>query len=76
MIQKILVENALCCRKQSNFVPVSHAAKKHEKAHLPISVSLGDTLERVPTHIYDSNPKKLIRRFMEELERRGKKKQR
>lgn len=34
---------------------------------------MGDTLEREPTHICDPNPKELIRKFMEELERRGKK---
>jgi len=44
----------------------------YENAHVPISVSLGDTLEREPTHICDANPKELIRKFMEELERRGK----
>lgn len=27
-MQKILVENALCCRIQSNLVPISRAAKK------------------------------------------------
>ena len=35
-------------------------------------MSIGDTLEREPTHICDANPKELIRKFMEELERRGK----
>ena len=29
--------------------------------HVPISVSLSDTLERVPKHICDPNPKELIR---------------
>ena len=43
-----------------------------ENAHIPISVSIGDTLEREPTHICERDPKELIRKFMEELERRGK----
>ena len=43
----------------------------YENVHVPISVSIGDTLEREPTHICDPDPKELIRRFMEELKRRG-----
>jgi len=43
------------------------AALTYENAHVPISVSMGDTLEREPTHICDTNPKELIRKFMEEL---------
>ena len=43
-----------------------------ENEHVPISVSIGDTLERKPTHICERDPKALIRKFMEELERRGK----
>ena len=43
-----------------------------ENAHVPISVSVGDTLEREPTHICESDPAELVRKFMEELERRGK----
>ena len=43
-----------------------------ENAHIPISVSIGDTLEREPTHICDRDPAELVRKFMEELERRGK----
>ena len=43
-----------------------------ENAHVPISVSIGDTLEREQTHICDRDPEKLIRKFMKELERRGK----
>ena len=43
----------------------------YENTHVPISVSIGDTLEREPTHICDPEPRKLIRRFMEELKRRG-----
>ena len=37
---------------------------------MPISVGIGDTLELDPTHICDPNPKGLIRKFREELERR------
>ena len=43
-----------------------------ENEHVPISVSIGDTLEREPTHICERDPKELVRKFMEELERRGK----
>ena len=43
-----------------------------ENAHVPISVSIGDTLEREPTHICDKDPAELVHKFMEELERRGK----
>ncbi|KAL9968198.1 hypothetical protein ACROYT_G026545 [Oculina patagonica] len=43
-----------------------------ENAHVPISVSIGDTLEREPTHICERDPTELVRKFMEELERRGK----
>ena len=43
-----------------------------ENTHAPISVSIGDTLEREPTHICEKNPVELVRKFMEELERRGK----
>ena len=43
-----------------------------ENAHAPISVSIGDTLDREPTHICEKNPAELVRKFMEELERRGK----
>ena len=43
-----------------------------ENAHVPISVSVGDTLEREPTHICERDPAELVRKFMEELERRGK----
>ena len=44
-----------------------------ENAHMPISLSVGDTLEREPTHICERDPTELVRKFMEELERRGKK---
>ena len=43
-----------------------------ENKHVPISVSIGDTLETEPTHICDKDPAELVRKFMEELERRGK----
>ena len=43
-----------------------------ENTHVPISVSVGDTLEREPTHICEKDPAELVRKFMEELERRGK----
>ena len=43
-----------------------------ENAHIPISVSIGDTFERKPTHICEKDPAELVRKFMEELERRGK----
>ena len=42
-----------------------------ENAHVPISVSVGDTLEREPTHICKRDPAELVRKFMEKLERRG-----
>lgn len=43
-----------------------------ENVHVPISVSIGNTLEREPTRICDAKPKELILKFKEELERRGK----
>ena len=43
----------------------------YENLYVPISVSIGDTLEREPTHICDPDAKELIRKFMEELKRRG-----
>ena len=44
-----------------------------ESAHVPISVSIGDTLEREPTHICERNPAELISKFVKELERRERK---
>ena len=44
-----------------------------ERAHVPISVSIGDTLEKEPTHICERNPAELITKFMKELERRERK---
>jgi len=43
-----------------------------ENTHMPISVSVGDTLEREPTHICERDPTELVCKFMEELERGGK----
>ena len=43
-----------------------------ENTHVPISVSIGDTLEKETTHICERDPAELVRKFMEELERRGK----
>jgi len=43
-----------------------------ESAHVPISVSVGDSLEREPTHICERNPVELVRKFLKDLERREK----
>jgi len=43
-----------------------------ENTHVPISVSIGDTLEREPTHICERDPAELVHMFMEELDRSGK----
>jgi len=43
-----------------------------ENVHVPISASVGDTLEREPTHICERDPAELVCKFMEELERGGK----
>ena len=43
-----------------------------ESAHVPISVSVGDTLQREPTHICERNPVELVRKFLKDLERREK----
>ena len=42
-----------------------------ENAHVPISASVGDTLGE-PTHICEKDLVELVRKFIEELERRGK----
>ena len=42
-----------------------------ENVHVPISVSVGDTLDLESTHICEKDPVELVRKFMEELERRG-----
>ena len=41
-----------------------------ENEHVPASVSVVDTLEREPTHICERDPAILVKKFMEELERR------
>ena len=43
-----------------------------ENTHVPISVSVGDTFQREPTYICEKDPAVLIKKFLEELERRGK----
>ena len=43
-----------------------------ESKHIPVSVSIGDTLEREPTHICERNPRVLVQKFMKELGRREK----
>ena len=43
-----------------------------ENTHVPISVSIGDSFNRKPTHICENDLKELVRKFMEELEKRGK----
>ena len=43
-----------------------------ENTYVPISVSVGDTLDREPTHICERDPAVLVSKFMVELERRGK----
>ena len=43
-----------------------------ENVHVPVSVSIGDTHEREPTHICEKDLAELIRKFAKELERRGK----
>ena len=68
--------------KNKRKTPTNHLTIENE--HVPISVSIGDTSEepengdipeilkiKNPTHICEKNPAELIRRFMEEVERRG-----
>ena len=43
-----------------------------ENVHVPMSVSVGDTLDRKPTHICERDPAVLVSKFMKELERRMK----
>ena len=40
----------------------------YESEHVPISVSLADTLNREPEHIMDERSKRLIERFWESLQ--------
>lgn len=42
-----------------------------KNAHVPISVSVGDTFEKTPTHICEKDPKTLVKKFVKELQRRG-----
>ena len=44
----------------------------YKKEHVPISVSVGDTLHPLPTHICDRDPDLLITKFVQELKRRAK----
>ena len=44
-----------------------------ENKHVPVSVSIGDSFEREPTHICERDPALLVRKFMAEIERRGEK---
>ena len=42
-----------------------------ENMHVPISVNVSDTLEHEPTHICEKDPAVLVRKFTEDIERRG-----
>ena len=42
-----------------------------ENVHVPISVSVGDTLNQQPTHLCERDPKILIEKFMNELQCRA-----
>ena len=42
-----------------------------ESVHVPISLSVGDTLNREPTHICEKDPAELVRKFVAELNCRG-----
>ena len=42
-----------------------------ENKHVPVSVSLADTLDREPEHISSKDPKELIKRFWEVLEQKA-----
>ena len=43
----------------------------YENVHVPISVSVGDTMDSQPTHLCEREPKVLIEKFMNELQRRA-----
>ena len=43
---------------------------KFENQHIPISVSIGDTINSKPTHIVSEDPKDLISKFLHEINRR------
>jgi len=42
-----------------------------ENVHMPISVSVGDTLNQQPTHLCERDPKALIEKFMNEQQSRA-----
>ena len=42
-----------------------------ENEHIPVSVSLADTLNREPEHICSKHPQELVRKFWEAIVRRG-----
>ena len=42
-----------------------------ENVHVPISVSIGDTLNQQPKHVCERGPKLLIEKFMNELQIRA-----
>jgi len=42
-----------------------------ENVHVPISVSVVDTLNQQPTHLCERDPKDLIKKFMNELQSRA-----
>ena len=44
---------------------------KYESEHVPVSVSIADTLNREPEYICSKNPEKLIQKFYEALEHRS-----
>lgn len=43
---------------------------RFENEHVPVSVSLADTLNRGPEHISSNDPEELVRKFLEGLVRR------
>ena len=43
----------------------------YENVHVPISVSVGDTMANQPTHVCERDPKALIEKFMNELQIRA-----
>ena len=42
-----------------------------ENKHTPISVSIGDTFDSTPTHIVSEDPKDLVTKFVNEINRRA-----
>ena len=54
--------------------PKSYRATKdltYENVHVQISVSVGDTLNQLPTHLCERDPTLLIEKFTKELQRRA-----